>query len=93
MFDRFKRWISGAKTYEIMEYAHPCEGCLSEGITTTGIKLLVDVNAEGKRERLTVHCPRCGPIKSLYAERPQPRYQAAFTEAVTGRDIKRLKEV
>jgi DNA-directed RNA polymerase subunit RPC12/RpoP len=43
-----------------------------------------EVSADGIAEMLVVKCPKCGPIKRLFNERPSPIFRRLYAEFFTG---------
>lgn len=77
MFEKLKRFVSGARTVPLYDLVDPCLKC-----GKTGCRVELDVDSLGHRERITVFCPSCGPIKHLYSKKPEPRFETLLTEAV-----------
>lgn len=79
-----KEKIFGPETVEICSITNPCEICDSACIG------LMHLDSNKQPEMLEIKCPKCGPIKILYAGQPwrrfqpEPRFQRNYAEWLTG---------
>lgn len=82
--------VFGPKTVQLCDITNPCPNC-----DATGVKAEMYLDSDGNPEMMVVKCPKCGPVKKLYAghrNRPQPRFEKSFWEWRTG-DEANLKKV
>lgn len=75
-----------AKTLRFAAISNPCPICggptyLEGHLSATKIP-----------EMLVVKCGKCGEIKKLYSQRPQPRFEDIHAEAVVGEPVKRPRQ-
>lgn len=75
-----------AKTIRFAKLSNPCPIC--EGPTF----LEGHLSASKVPEMIVVKCPKCGEIKKLFRDKPQPVYEEIHAEAVVGENVKRPKQ-
>lgn len=74
--------IFGPRTVQIAQITNPCDICESLDVVAE-----MYLDSDGQPDLMVINCPKCGPIKKLYPghrNRPQPRFESMYAEALTG---------
>ena len=74
--------IFGPRTIQVAQITNPCDICESPNVVAE-----MYLDSDGQPDLMVVKCPKCGPIKKLYPgyrNRPQPRFERNYAEALTG---------
>jgi RNase P subunit RPR2 len=90
ILDQLKKSVFGPKTVQVCDMTNPCPNC--DG---PGCKAEVYLDSDGMAEMMSIKCPKCGPVKTLYAGRfrPEPRFQKDFFAWRAGADKDDMKKI